>query len=756
MMRQHSDASAPPERLQLWGGAECTVNRCHSSYFDQTYLTGHQDRLDDLDRFADLGITAMRYPVLWERTAPHGVQSADWRWSDERLNRLRELEIEPIVGLVHHGSGPPSTSLVDEAFPEKLASYASAVARRYPWVKAYTPVNEPLTTARFSGLYGHWYPHGHDDQTFVRSLLTQCKAVVLAMRAIRAVRSDARLVQTDDLGRTWSTPLLAYQARIENHRRWLSFDLLTGRIDSAHPLWEYLRQSGASEACLLWFRENPCPPDLLGINHYLSSERYLDEHLERYPRETHGGNGRHAYADVLAARARRAGASGPEAILLEAWERYQIPLAVTEVHNGCTREEQMRWFHDVWNAAERLRDRGVDVRAVTAWSLLGATGWNTLVTGEGGIYEPGVYDIRGSSPRATAMVALLRDLSGGRRPQHPLLQVAGWWRRPVRHMYGVAVDDDGTAQQGIEPDAMNWQAGGGARPVIISGATGTLGYAFARLCDLRGIPYLSLSRHDMDITDRQAIEAIMQEFRPWAVINAAEYVRVDEAETDVDRCHRENARGPELLAEACARYCSQLMTFSSDFVFDGFQTRPYLETDPVSPLNEYGRSKVEGEARVLNVLPAALIVRSSALFGPWDEHNFVTVTRRTLESGLPVSVENGQTLSPTYIPDLVDASLDLLIDGASGIWHLANEGAVTRASLARDVASAADLDGSLVTEERQPRPGRSGPRPRYSVLGTARGQILPPLADALARYFEDRPDPATPAPAYAFARRLVT
>src|SRR5918997_5033171 len=150
--------SRPP--LELWGGVECTGARVGDGYLDQIRRSGHQGRLEDLDLIANLGLRAIRYPVLWERVAPHGLESADWSWTDERLGRLRELGIRPIVGLVHHGSGPRHTSLVDPSFAEGLAEFARAVAERYPWVDAYTPVNEPLTTARFSGLYGHWYPHG--------------------------------------------------------------------------------------------------------------------------------------------------------------------------------------------------------------------------------------------------------------------------------------------------------------------------------------------------------------------------------------------------------------------------------------------------------------------------------------------------------------------------------------------------------------------------------------------------------------------
>ena len=145
--------------LELWGGHECTVNRTRAGHKDQSRLSGHDARPEDLDLFAGLGIKAIRYPVLWERVAPDAPDERDFSWSDTRLARLQELGVRPIVGLVHHGSGPRYTNLLDPGFASGLADYAAAVAERYPWVEDWTPVNEPLTTARFSALYGHWYPH---------------------------------------------------------------------------------------------------------------------------------------------------------------------------------------------------------------------------------------------------------------------------------------------------------------------------------------------------------------------------------------------------------------------------------------------------------------------------------------------------------------------------------------------------------------------------------------------------------------------
>jgi dTDP-4-dehydrorhamnose reductase len=210
------------QSLELWGGLECTMARMRDDFRNQVAETGHAERTGDLDAIAALGIRTLRYPVLWETIAPDDPSVSDWRWHDDRLARLRELDVAPIAGLVHHGSGPRYTNLIDPAFPELLARHAARVAGRYPWIELFTPVNEPLTTARFSALYGHWYPHARDTGTMLRALVTQCRAVVLAMQAIRRINPSARLVQTEDLGKAFSMPDLQYQADYENERRWLT------------------------------------------------------------------------------------------------------------------------------------------------------------------------------------------------------------------------------------------------------------------------------------------------------------------------------------------------------------------------------------------------------------------------------------------------------------------------------------------------------------------------------------------------------
>ena len=711
--------------MELWGGFECTVNRVGDEQFDQLCRSGHDERIEDLDLVAGLGIRTLRYPVLWER-----VERDGWSRSDERLERLRELEIRPIVGLVHHGSGPLRTNLLDPGFATGLADFAAAVSERYPWVDLWTPVNEPLTTARFSALYGHWYPHARDDLAFARALLNECRATLLAMDAVRGVRRDAQLVQTEDVGKTHSTPLLHYQAELENERRWLTFDLLTGTLTAERPQWAWLLGVGVPEEELAWFIEHPCPPDVVGINHYLSGERFLDERLERYPDDAHGGNGSHEYADVLAARVLGAGADGPETILREAWERYRLPLAVTEAHNGCTREEQLRWLEEVWSAARRVRADGVDVRAVTIWSLLGTHGWADLCRSGLDAYEPGVYDLRGGSPRPTALASMARSLGATGEFEHPVLDGDGWWRRPERLWYPPL-------GQVARPLARP------ARPVLITGATGTLGQAFARTCDDRGLAYRLTSRRELDLASPGSAERALAETQPWAVVNTAGYVRVDDAELQPELCFRENRDGAATLAHACGEHGIPFVTFSSDLVFDGTLGRPYVESDEPAALNAYGRSKAEAEERVLEAADA-LVVRTCAFFGPWDEHNFVAAVLAALDTGRDVDVVDDVVVTPTYVPDLVQETLDLLIDGERGLWHLAGADAVTWHELAVAAAAAAGLDPSPLRAVSAAAVGWLAPRPRFSALATERGVALGGLDDALARMLALRGRAAAP------------
>ena len=724
-----------PAALEMWGGIECTVNRVRDDYFTQLDRSGHAERDGDLDRFAALGIRSLRYPVLWETTAPEGPDSADWSWADRRLPALRRLGIAPIVGLVHHGSGPRHTSLLCPRFADGLAQFAAAVAERFPWVEQWTPVNEPLTTARFSALYGLWYPHARDDRSFVAALLNQCRATVLAMAAIRRVNPAARLVQTDDISRTYGTEAMSGVVDFYNERRWLAWDLLCGRVGPDHPLWDYLLESGAAAADVLWFAEHPCPPDVIGVNYYVTSERWLDHRVERYPDRPRGGAPDAEFVDIESVRVLAMPAPAIASLLQETWQRYGIPVAVTEAHIDAGREDQLRWLLEIWRAALSARAAGADVRAVTAWSLLGSFDWNCLLGECRGYYEPGPFDVRAPRPRPTALAALIAELGAGRQASHPVLKGEGWWRRADRFIAKPIVPRTAvTTLAGFRALA----PGDDVAPILVSGASGTLGQAFATICARRNIACRLLDRAALDIADPASVAAAIERWRPWAIVNASGYVRIDDAESERERCLRENALGPAVLADACAGAGIRLVTFSSDQVFDGRGDRPRVESDLPAPLNVYGASKADGEREALARCPAAMVVRTSAFFGPWDRHNFVFHAVSALSRREPFRAATDQRVSPTYVPDLVNVCLDLLIDGESGIWHLANVGDVSWAELAARAATLARVS----TETLQPCTsavlGQVAARPRNGVLASERAALMPSLDDALQRFLDER------------------
>lgn len=714
------------QKAELWGGIECSINRVQDTYQDQCQLLGHYERAEEyLQAFADLGISRIRFPVLWERHRPEPDTVPDWTYTEQCLRFLTDRGIDPILGLVHHGSGPRYADFFDGSFAEGLAAYAAGVARKFPWAIYYTPVNEPLTTARFCGLYGLWYPHQADHASFLKILVSECRASVLAMQAVRQVNPDARFIMTEDLGKVHSTPFLKYQADFENERRWLSLDLLCGRVTPAHAFWPHLIAAGIPDTELYFFIDNPCPPDVCGFNYYVTSERFLDERLGDYPEHTHGGNGRHRYADVEAVRVASARPSGPYALLREAWERFGLPLAVTEAHLGCTREEQLRWFSGIWEAGNRLRAEGIPFQAVTAWALTGNYNWCHLLTRDTGHYETGVFDIRSGQPRPTALAAMIRSLASGRAFEHPVLGCAGWWDRDCRIEY----PRDHPRRQ---PDP------GCRRPLLILGKTGTLGKAFGRIADTRGIGYRLLGREDVNSCDAADVRRLIRELDPWAIVNAAGFVRVDDAEQEKALCLQSNAELPGILAEACAEYGVKLLTFSSDLVFDGRKEKSYVESDPVSPLNVYGESKAMAERRVLAADPSALVIRTSAFFGPWDMYNFVFGALQSFKQDIPFRAAGNIWISPTYVPDLVQNSLDLLLDDASGVWHLANRGTVSWAGLAEEIAVRGKFRRSLVESVPMEQLNWVASRPRYSALKSERGMVLPPLEDALDRFFAEQ------------------
>jgi dTDP-4-dehydrorhamnose reductase len=708
---------------ELWGGIECTINRVGDQYRDQLFYSGHYHRGSDIEIIASIGLKAVRYPILWERHEVEKEKIIDWTWISQQLTLLKEKKIEPIAGLVHHGSGPSFTHLLDEKFPFHLAEYASKVANRFPWLEHYTPVNEPLTTARFSGLYGFWYPHQCSDASFLKMLVHELKGVVMAMEKIRKVNPNAKLVQTEDVAKIHSTKPLRYQASFENHRARLTWDLLCGRMNESHPLWKYFLANGIDKSALYFFLDNPCVPDIMGLNYYITSERYLDGNLKRYPQHTHGGNGSHRYADVEAVRVSER--SGLYHLIKELWTRYKIPIAITEAHLHCTREEQMRWFYEIWEAACDAKKSKIDLRAVTAWSLLGSFDWNTLLVQENRHYEAGVFELKNNVLKETAYTKMLRSLAKNASSTHPVLHTKGWWHRNDRFI--------------IKPrTAKDFGEIKSARPLLIVGKHGTLAQAFIRICNQRGIHQIALSRKEVDISSAINLKGIINQHKPWAIINTAGYVLVDEAESNPEQCFITNAQAPALLASICREEGIHFMTFSSDLVFGGDKRCPYIEPDEVKPVNVYGESKAECENLVSLNNPSALIIRTSSFFGPWDHYNFAHQVLQSLNFQKTFTAVDDIVISPTYVPDLVHHSLDLLIDEEKGIWHITNHGIISWADFAKEVATRGGHAKQKINTRRSSEMLWKAIRPSYSVLQSNRGLQLPSLDNALERFFKEK------------------
>ena len=703
-----------PSAPELWGGMECTINRVGDQYRDQLFEVGHYERkCHDIHLISKLNVKALRYPVLWERYQPQPNCISDWSLAEQDLQVMQDLQIRPIVGLLHHGSGPRHTNLLDGKFSEKFARYAETVAARFPWVDAYIPVNEPLTTARFCGLYGHWHPHHQSDLTFAKILLNQLKATVLAMKSIRAVNPNAVFIQTEDLAKVHSTPTLKYQAEFENNRRWLTYDLLLGKVDAKHSLWKYLLSIGVREPELEFFLHHSLCPDILGLHYYLTSERFLDERCHLYPHLVPGSNAWHKYIDIEAVRV--GVANGISKLIAETWNRYRIPIAITEVHLACTREEQLRWFKEVWDCSCEQNASGVKLTAVTAWSLFGAYDWNSLVTRKDGYYEPGAFDVS-AAVRPTALSKMLASIGTTGTFEHPLLNEKGWWHRKM----GIDILSKGKNR----------------KPLLIIGRTGTLATAFSKVCNERGIFYAALSKEDVDIADQNDVNRIINKHNPWGIINASGFARVDDAELNLNECYRINTVGSKVLALACKNKNIPFMTFSCDQVFNGKKNSPYKETDKPEPLNNYGLTKAWADLVVTSLYPSALIIRTSAFFSPWDNINFAHRVIDALKNKREFQVAKDIIISPTYIPHMVQSALNLFIDEEKGVWHLTNDDSIlTWSDFAKELAKV----GGYNTKRLLPTPGEEmnwkAKRPANSALQSAKGVRLPPLSQAIGEYF---------------------
>jgi len=282
--------------------------------------------------------------------------------------------------------------------------------------------------------------------------------------------------------------------------------------------------------------------------------------------------------------------------------------------------------------------------------------------------------------------------------------------------------------------------------VLVLGGTGKLGTALRAELAARKRDFASPSRRTLDLATEGAAATWIERERPTMVLNASGFTNVPACEQEENRAAvtRLNAGLPRELAEVCKRLRIPLLHVSTDYVFDGTSQTPYKETDPVGPLQEYGRSKLEGERAVLKAYPKALVIRVSTLYGSGNYGRDAYVdailrqARAEEEADTTLAVVETPVSSPTYAPDVAEASLDLLDRHASGIVHVVNDGAASRLELARATVASAGL-ADRVRVIAKPEPAMNLARPVYSVLATDKlhsllDRRLPHWEDALRRY----------------------
>jgi dTDP-4-dehydrorhamnose reductase len=221
------------------------------------------------------------------------------------------------------------------------------------------------------------------------------------------------------------------------------------------------------------------------------------------------------------------------------------------------------------------------------------------------------------------------------------------------------------------------------RPILVAGRSGQLASCVVESAGQRGIPAVAIGRPELNLEDAVSIERAARAVEPSAIVNAAAYTAVDRAEAEPECAFAVNRDGAEHLAVEAQRRGIPLIHISTDYVFDGRKSSPYIEEDATNPLGVYGRSKLEGEAAVLKTCPGALVLRSSWIYSPYG-HNFVKNILRLAKAHGCVRVVDDQSGSPTSASDLADSILDILgrvgregFGARAGIYHVTAQGETT-------------------------------------------------------------------------------
>ena len=251
---------------------------------------------------------------------------------------------------------------LNASYPERIASYPRAVASRYAGVwDDFTPLNEPIINAIYCGETATWPPFLSGQDGFVKLTMALSRGMVRTQQEIASVNPDASFVHVD-AGFRWEGEGGPLPREVLEQRRFLSLDLITGRVDAAHPLRSYLATHGVTDAELSWFVENAVTPDVVGVNYYpaFTTVRYVDGG---------GTDGTGGTAPV------EAGTAGLRDLLALYWERYGLPLAVTETSRGGSVDSRLEWLGESVAELRALRSEGVPVLAYTWFPFFTLVDW---------------------------------------------------------------------------------------------------------------------------------------------------------------------------------------------------------------------------------------------------------------------------------------------------------------------------------------------------------------------------------------------
>lgn len=276
--------------------------------------------------------------------------------------------------------------------------------------------------------------------------------------------------------------------------------------------------------------------------------------------------------------------------------------------------------------------------------------------------------------------------------------------------------------------------------IIVTGVKGQLGYDVVKELDRRGIACKGIDIDDLDITDREAVFEFIRTEKPDAVIHCAAYTAVDKAEEDAEKCAAVNVGGTENIALACKKTGAEMMYFSTDYVFPGKGDKEYETGDEKGPQGVYGRTKLEGEYKVMEIVPKHYIIRISWVFGI-NGNNFIKTMLRLSETRNELNVVCDQIGSPTYTADLAPLVCDMVLSGKYGVYHATNENFCSWADFAKAIFEKAGkaVKVNPIPSSEYPAKAKRPLNSRLSKrsLDEAGFKRLPTWENALERYLEE-------------------